>query len=197
MNTLQSTQEFFDQHAAGWDYHAHPEKQERMQTIFKKYASDILNPLLDLGCGNGILHRVLPERLRFTELDLSFQMIRRVKEMYGQRSLKLVQADAHALPLRSGYYKTVICFQSFPHFSRPEQVITEVERILSHEGLWIILHLMDHVRLNNLHRQAGQAVAGDVLPAADKLAGRIEQKAFSIEECREEKELYLIVARKI
>ena len=196
MSALQKTQEFFDRHAPLWDYHVRPEQQNRMQTILNEFAPELLNPLLDLGCGSGILHRVLPESLRLTEVDLSFQMLRRVKEKYAERKPKLIQADAHALPLRSGYYKTVICFQAFPHFNRPQQVMEEVNRILVSNGMWIILHLMDHTRLNALHRDAGQAVSEDILPAASELADRIREHSFSIAECREERALYLIAARK-
>lgn len=72
----------------------------------------------------------------------------------------------------------------------------EVRRVLLRNGIWIVLHLMDHEQLNALHRKAGKEVAGDVLPAATELAGRIRRRGFDILECREERELYLILARK-
>ncbi len=196
MSDLRITRNFFDDKAPDWDYHACPEKQEQMRAVFREYSSERLNPLLDLGCGSGILHSVLPGNIHMTELDVSFGMVHRVKEKYAQRKPNLLQADAHALPLRPAQYKTVVCFQSFPHFSQPFRVITEVHRVLVLNGLWIIMHLMDHVQLNALHREAGQAVAGDRLPEVSALAEMLQSRRFSVLTCREEKELYLIVARK-
>lgn len=196
MSALESTREFFDQKAPAWDYHLQPEKLNRIRTILSPFDFAVSDPLLDLGCGSGILHNVLPGHLCYTELDLSYKMISRVKEYYSSLRLKLLQADAHELPLKSEQYETVICFQSFPHFAQPDRVTAEVQRVLKPGGLWIILHLMDHFQLNALHRGAGQAVAGDVLPSASVLAGRLKRRQFSVLARKEEKDLYLIAVRK-
>jgi len=197
MSTLQRTKDFFDQQAPAWDYHLQPDKQTQLKTILDKHSYAFLNPLLDLGCGSGILLSVLPEHLQFTALDLSFQMIGQLKKKYADRQTRLLQADAHRLPLRPTQFNTIICFQSFPHFRDQEQVILEVQKTLNQKGIWIILHLMDHFQLNDLHRNAGRTVVGDVLPAANILAKQLEANQFSILECREEKNLYLVIARKI
>ena len=196
MSALQITQEFFDQQAPVWDYHLQPDKQSRLQAILNQHSYALLDPLLDLGCGSGILLSVLPEQLQFTALDLSFQMLSRLKERYTNRQTKLLQADAHRLPLKSGQFNTVICFQSLPHFTNRDQLISEVRQVLNHKGIWIILHLMDHFQLNDLHLNAGEAVAGDVLPAANILAEQLISNQFSVLECREEKDLYLLIASK-
>lgn len=197
INTIQQKQNFFNHKAASWDYHQHTNKQVRIRSILNDHIPELESPVLDLGCGSGILLNVLPRNLKIFELDFSLNLLNEIKYKHPNQPVERIHADAQELPLKPDQLETVICFQSFPHFPHTNQVISEVWRILDMQGIWIILHLMDHFQLNDLHQKAGQEVAEDVLPAANVLAEQLEKNRFSVLTCKEEKDLYLIIVRKI
>ncbi|MEJ2637874.1 MAG: hypothetical protein P8184_21640 [Calditrichia bacterium] len=65
------------------------------------------------------------------------------------------------------------------------------------DGQMIILHLMSSRLLNEMHREAGEAVAEDRLKPVEVVAGEIGAAGFQVISYEEQDELYLIRARKI
>lgn len=195
MSVLRVTQDFFDTIAPGWDYHFKPQKRSYLRSIISGLLPQIKQPVLDIGCGCGILLDVLPAGMNPVCLDLSLEMLEQTKTNHSAVNPKLLQADGHYLPFADNCFSTVFCFQVFPHFHSSELVMDEVRRILAKNGNWIILHLMDHQQLNQLHRDAGKEVAEDILPPASVLSERLADRGFRIQKSVEKEDLYLIVAQ--
>ncbi len=202
--SVMQLQHFFDQQADIWDYSTDLQKLKQIQQILKHYCSPILGPVLDIGCGTGVLLQILPQLMSvdhacIVELDLSRSMLQRAKQKnyLGSKKIFFLQADAHHLPLNDLRFTTVIAFQVFPHFERSNQVLKEVGRILKENGRFILLHLMDHERLNALHYEIGKPVQNHYLPPVEILAKQIEYRGFKIDLAFERQDCYLIRAQKI
>ncbi len=199
---LRQIQKYFDQKAPEWDYSFDVEKLERLRAIFKSLIPPLKSPVLDLGCGTGALLHVLPAQLSsnapIIELDISFFML--TQALAKSRNLKIrvnaLQGDGHALPFKAATVGSVVTFQVFPHFVQPQRVIEQIARCLKPGGLFCVLHLMDHQKLNNLHRRFGDVVENHALPAVQVLQQWVESQSFEVLRAIENQELYLLLAQK-
>jgi demethylmenaquinone methyltransferase/2-methoxy-6-polyprenyl-1,4-benzoquinol methylase len=200
---LTEIQQFFDQFAAEWDYHFKPERRKRLHQIFARNLSFLKGPILDLGCGTGILLEVFKQELKrppeqIIELDLSLNMLKQVCEGKGKFFPPCfpVQADGQYLPLKSNTMGSVVAFQVFPHFLQPEQVSKEILRVLKPNGYFAVLHLDDHQTLNTLHRSLHPIVQNHQLPPANILQKFFEQHGFLRIKSAEHKGLYFVLVQK-
>lgn len=202
MKALEQSQKFFDERAAYWDDGCDNEKFLRIKSLLIQHSIQLISPFLDLGSGTGILIPLLKSMSKngetLIECDISWNMLIQAKQKHTwQNHIHYIQGDAHSLPFPADHFGSVICFSVFPHFHQPGQAIAEIHRILHSGGNLVILHLMGHKQLNELHRQAGEAVKRHRLPAAIDLAQELRQVRFRINRLAEEADLYLIVAEKI
>lgn len=191
---------FFDDLASRWDEIYDPPKLERIHLIFEKYFNDIQSPVLDLGCGTGILlpelNNLLGKGSNIYATDISYEMLKTAKNSNDRNNVKFSQADGHYLPVKNNIFKTVICFQVFPHFHNRNKIVKELFRVIKPQGSLIILHLMGHKELNEMHEKAGHAVRKDRIIAATLLAEKLEEENFLITKILENKDIYLIKALK-
>jgi len=94
--------------------------------------------VLDLGCGTGrLLERLATQfpDLRGTGLDLSPKMLRmaRLSNRHHPR-LIYVEGKAESLPFGEGQFDAVFNTISFLHYLQPQQVLSEVARVLTPGG---------------------------------------------------------------
>lgn len=104
----------------------------------KKYCSNkILG--LDLGCGTGSLFTpLLREEIKdVVGLDLSMRFLMQGRKM--DRSLNLIQGDAHRLPLKDGSVDVVV--SNLFEFVDRIAVSKEIWRVLRNDGICIVLTL--------------------------------------------------------
>ncbi|WP_457566528.1 class I SAM-dependent methyltransferase [Caldithrix abyssi] len=200
---INEIQHFFDHQALGWDYSFDEQKLKRLRWIFKHRIGALKGPVLDLGCGTGVLLKVFPQVLSdrsslILEMDLSMAMLHQAQEKrFGLlNKVYFVQADGHRLPLAEKSMNSVVAFQVLPHFIDPLHVFQEVYRTLKKDGRFVILHLMDHHKLNALHRSAGGAVEDHYLPPVEEVAAMLASENFVIDDFLEKEDCYLIIGRK-
>ncbi|MGK7875642.1 MAG: class I SAM-dependent methyltransferase [Xenococcaceae cyanobacterium] len=103
--------------------------------------------VLDLGCGTGrLLNRLAAQfpTLQGTGLDLSGKMIREARQC-NQHGVRLIyiRGNAESLPFAKGQFDAVFNTISFLHYPNPEQVFSEVSRVLRPKGCF---YLVDYVR---------------------------------------------------
>ena len=99
---------------------------------------------LDLGCGTGWAVRYVAKmtngRGNFVGIDISKGMITQSKNnTNGLPNVYFYEASSDSLPLESNYFDTIICTNSFHHYSRPEVALSEVNRVLKPSGRIYIL----------------------------------------------------------
>lgn len=191
---------FFDELAPQWEEMYDAQKLMRINTIFNNELSFLKSPVLDMGSGTGIL---LPEFYShfnhnsfILELDISADMLKQAQKIHPVNGVKYTQSDGHYLPLKPESFNSVVCFQVFPHFYNKQTVMKEIFRILKPAGYLVILHLMGHRELNEMHRQAGHAVKKDRIISAEKMAEHLEAHSFLLNKTLERNDLYLVTAQK-
>ncbi len=197
-----ATQNFFDRHAETWHESIDQTVRGRLSEIFKNKIPPLFPPVLDVGSGTGILLPVLAKNIGnhplVIEVDLSRQMLKQNREHNANDlSASHIQADSHCLPFKSNQFKTIVCFAAFAHFENKISVINDFYRILQPGGHIVILHLMDHSRLNHMHRSVGGAVKNDTLPEMAELRAIIRALRLKILNCEETEDIYLICSQKI
>ena len=196
MRTNTEKQLFFDDVAPRW-VRDEEERSARLAGLFSSGILPVSGPVLDVGTGTGIL---LPH-LRASGCDaidaceISEAMLRTAQERHGNvPGVRFLRCDAHRLPVRDASYGTVHCFSVYPHFDDPDRAIAEFRRVLRAGGSLCVLHLMDHMELNALHRDAGHAVAHDVLPPVKTLADTLTSSGYRVLHAEERPGLYLLHA---
>ncbi|HEU0033927.1 MAG TPA: methyltransferase domain-containing protein [Kofleriaceae bacterium] len=117
--------------------------------IFAPYARDLIerirpigpaDRILDLGCGTGIVARLLRERLggaaAITGIDLSAPMIGKARELAPELDWQV--GDAAALPFRDRAFDIVVCQQMLQFAPDRDAVLREVRRVLSPGGRFVV-----------------------------------------------------------
>jgi ubiquinone/menaquinone biosynthesis C-methylase UbiE len=135
---------YWDKHSASYD------KQMLFldRVLFKDsrtwVCSQAAGETLEVGVGTGLNLPFYPANVRLTGIDLSTAMlaIARSRPNRHDRTVPLLEADAHALPFADASFDTVVC--TFSLCAIPDEclAIAEMYRVLRPGGL---LLLADHV----------------------------------------------------
>lgn len=106
----------------------HRNRTRVMINFYRKYAEG--NPVLDVGCGTGLILRKLPTSS--IGLDINPWAVEKARE--HAPGSQLVIADAEAIPFRDSSVTTVICTETIEHLPEPGTAIREIHRLLKQEG---------------------------------------------------------------
>jgi len=196
-----STRKYFDKQSEIWHNNIHTGDPKRLYEILFEKVKGIKRPVLDAGCGTGILLPVLSKlNIKVSpvyEVDLSHSMLMKNREYHHEAIMAdYVRADVGYLPFTSDFFQTILSFASFVHFSPKDQVLEEFWRVLSPGGIIVILHLMGRDNLNMMHKRVGGTVKNDHLAPIDKLASEIENKNFRILHTEDRENIFLLIAQK-
>lgn len=101
------------------------------EDVAQRFAAEGLDPILDLGCGEGRLAGPVRARgLSLVAYDLSATMLATVP---GPR----VRGDARRLPFRDGSFAGAAALYMLYHLRDPMEAILESYRVLRHGGLFV------------------------------------------------------------
>jgi SAM-dependent methyltransferase len=105
------------------------------QKIVTACVSNEVQSILDIGCGNGEVTNVLPERLQVVALDLSLTALRCVQR-------PKVRASCTALPFQNRQFDLCLCLEVLEHLSGDEadKTVSEIKRVAR---TWIIVGVPD------------------------------------------------------
>lgn len=122
-----------------------------------KLAIDIVNPVLVVGAGQGLLvEQLLQKGFKADGVDLAPQMIKYAKE---RRNIDLVHADARQLPFADDSYKTCIVATGVVDFMDDEDqivsIVGEAQRVTDASGKILIAFYRFHPRVEKLMRYTG------------------------------------------
>jgi len=188
--------EFFDMLAPQWEEKLEEEDFERIKRLIDEI--EIRNGnVLDCGCGTGILHQFLLEKLgpkgKIFEMDISFNMLKIAKI---KNPKFILQGDAEFMPFISSSFDTVIFLNAFPHFRNKKVVLKETFRILKDGGKLFILHTFPREEVNSFHKNYGGIIADDLLPENPEIISMLEEANFSKIKIIE-KDVFIVSAEKI
>lgn len=181
-----STQAFYDKISTFYDdvYVDHEVHAITIMTMLDEIYSGDENKtlILDLGCGTGMMTKLLSEKgFKVVGVDISFSSL--CVHHDNHPTHELIQADANFLPIADNTFHSVVCLGVWRHFPDVEKVLSEVSRILTSDGTFIVGYfppaLAGSIQLN-------QNWIGKLLirfyKVLTKTLGYVDRADFSLEE---------------
>jgi ubiquinone/menaquinone biosynthesis C-methylase UbiE len=193
--------EYFDDLASRWDdFYETDRVLPLLKAGLRQFAVDPSEEVIDLGCGTGVLLGCLLEHLgpdgKVHAVDFSPKMIEKARSKYKDSRVNYLTADACQIPVPDASVDRVVCFSAWPHFPDPGAVICELLRVLKPGGRLHVWHVDSREKINDIHKNAHQSVHHDMLETADNLCDRMCKEGLVIEDQRDDREAYLVTARK-
>ena len=138
--------ERFNRWAAGYDRHFWQKLifEPVQQTILEVAQSEVPNAkaILDVGCGTGRLLIAAEPRFpdaRLEGVDAAVEMVKHAQGMLPASSrITFRQATAEKLPFPDGQFDLVFSTMTFHHWSDQSKGISEVARVLTPGGRWLL-----------------------------------------------------------
>jgi len=151
--------------------------------VFERYARDLVerarpfgpsDRILDLGCGTGIVARILRERLgaaaRITGLDVSAPMIAKARSLAPD--IEWHEGNAMALPFADGSFDVVLGQQVLQFVPDRAQAVREIHRVLVPGGR-VVLATWRPRPMQPMHEMFGQV--------AERHFGKGNDKRYSLD----------------
>lgn len=192
---------FFDSIASKWDsWENLPVVLQKLTTGFKNMGVASHETILDVGCGTGnltlALLSVLSDEGRVTAIDISPKMIEKTQKKIQDSRVKLHLSDACSVPEKNETFHRIFCYSVWPHFDNIDDVINEFLRITKPRGIVHVWHLNSKETINQIHKEASEAVRNDILLPATETAAQFKKHGFDILEVIDNDEQYLVSAQK-
>ncbi len=93
--------------------------------------------VLDLCCGSGTLSAAISDiGAQVTGLDFSPEMVAKARETV--EDAEIIEGDAMAMPFESEQFDKVVCNFGFMHIADQPKALSEVRRVLKHNGQFIM-----------------------------------------------------------
>lgn len=115
-----------------------PEKETNR--ILKAFEGRISGKVLDVGCGDGTLTRILLKHdphLKLTGMDISETAIRQARDGHDHH-LEYSVADVISMPYKSRSFDCIILVEVLEHVFDTMRVLSEMNRILKDDGCLFI-----------------------------------------------------------
>jgi ubiquinone/menaquinone biosynthesis C-methylase UbiE len=142
-NLFNQKQKLFDLWAPSYDWLLPSVFYQAVHQRLLEYIQLSEHPdVLDLGCGTGRLLRRLAAQfptLQGTGLDLSPEMLHQAQNRNDCPRLTFVQGNAESLPFAEAQFEAAFSTFSFLHYPHPEQVLSEVSRVLKPSGRFYLV----------------------------------------------------------
>lgn len=139
-----ANREFYDRVGSSYES-LDGRRSSQLATYVKDQITGSVRPgtrswVLDLGCGNGFVSRVVrPYFERRYALDLSWNVIKEITD----RGVERVQGDCDVLPFQDGSFDCVVAFAVLHHCYGYEELVEEIFRVLKSGGVFYSDHDMD------------------------------------------------------
>lgn len=146
MSKIQDIAHIWEQVPA--DYYQKGVKNNLLQRLWHHRKLEVVcnliesaNPknILDVGCASGWFLSQIAQRFpkaKCIGIDVYKNAIQYGKKRYP--SLKFMVADAHSLPFPDDSFDVIVCTEVLEHVLKPEQVISEIKRVLRPNGIAIV-----------------------------------------------------------
>lgn len=112
-----------------------------------KFVIPVSGNILDVGCHSGLFTSRIIKKMDdvggIYGVDVSRCAIDRAKKRIPKGHFKI--ADAHKLPFPGNFFNAVFCLEVIEHVDYPQQVISEIKRVLKRGGYAILLVPTDNL----------------------------------------------------
>ncbi len=95
--------------------------------------------VLDIACGEGYGVNLMSNYANHvTGIDIDKKVIRKANQKYTNKNIKFIEGSILNIPSPNNSFDIVICFETLEHVEEHELLISEIKRVLKHDGLLII-----------------------------------------------------------
>ena len=144
MESLEEMRAFFAARVETYDDHMLREVEGCREGYSRLAAAlpDGVDTLLDLGCGTGLeleqLFRRFPA-LRVTGIDITREMLDKLRDKFPHKQLELLCADYMTCPLGEERFDAAVSFQTMHHFTHEEKagLYSRICRALKPGGMYV------------------------------------------------------------
>jgi ubiquinone/menaquinone biosynthesis C-methylase UbiE len=118
------------------------------RTVMELAATSVAGPaaILDVGCGTGRLLRKAEQRFpnaRLVGVDAAPEMLKKAQaSLPNGSSIRFQQAVAENLPFADAQFDVVFSTLTFHHWQEQTRGISEVARVLTPGGRWLVAEVM-------------------------------------------------------
>lgn len=128
----------------------------RLAAIRRLLAATAEHRILEVGCGGGHVLRMFPQS-KLTGVDVSGQMLAKAQRNLDGCRARLLKGELHEVGLGDGEFDRVICTEVLEHTVDPDQVLSEIRRVLHPDGRVVITFPNDHLihRVKHVLRSSG------------------------------------------
>lgn len=184
--------EFFDNIADRWD-----SLETHTEADLLPFVAQAVPPngkVLDLGCGTGIIVKILHDYLNcdVTALDISKKMISIAKSKYANYpDIRFICGDFYSF--NEGNFDTVVVFNAYPHFMEVQAFRDKLIQVLKPHGRFAILHNLGRVQLEKCHDDI-EPISRSLLPIQQESEYFTAQ--FNIIRSEETNNSYILIGEK-
>lgn len=179
--------EYFNALGSHWDEHVgnNAERLTAIARVFDNIALTEGGCVLDVGCGNGVLFRLIIERIGpggyLTAVDSSPVMLERAMRLHSDLdNVTYLSGIVERIDSFNMLFDTIICFSVFPHIDDKMAALVNFRKTIRHSGRLYIFHLSDTASLNSFHHGLESPVHSDVMPFYDELVGMASESNFAV-----------------
>lgn len=191
---------FFDSLSEDWDNQAPPPDAVQVKALMEVLQVHPRDRVLDVGSGTGaLLAYLLPLPVQtVVACDISERMLARIAGKFpSEPRLKLVKADAKALPFDAESFDVILCHGVFPHFGDKTATLRELHRVAAPNARLAISHFSSRGFVNHIHSGlTSQIIRHDILPPASEVKQMVEASGFVVTETVDSDSAYLVGAVK-
>lgn len=195
-----NNREFFNSMAEKWDSTVRHDKG-KIEEILNRVALKKGGSVLDVGTGTGVmipfLHSYVGNTGSIIAVDISEKMIEVAKNKFCFENVDFISEDVLEMELPVDYFDCVMCYSMFPHFEDKRAAIEKLAKHIKKEGKFVICHSQSRTAINNLHKEASEAVKNDRLPTAEKIMEYYHNAAIETISVVDNEKMFFVIGRKI
>ena len=199
MRRYEKKRRFFDESAPLWEQRDFDDRQRRIAEHIVRQAG--VKPgmtVLEPGCGAGRMTRLLADAVgrtgRVVAVDISEKMVAAARAAVSADRVEIHHLAVEDLNLPADSVDVILCFDVFPHFEDPGEVLDRFGPMLKPEGRLIAAHCPGRTAVNDLHKRVGGAVGADRLPAAAEMEALFRSHGFAVRRLLDEADFYYLEA---
>lgn len=138
---IEEMTDFFTKRLGNYE-NVHLEQWSKEYAHIANYFDSTLNELLDIGCGTGLELESIYERfphVNVTGIDLSENMLHKLKEKYHDKSINLILADYFKYPFGTDQYDAALSFETLHHFKfqKKQEIYNKLYDAIKQGGYYI------------------------------------------------------------
>lgn len=132
----------------GYDKLYGEEQREKYTHIISEIGPLRNKVIVDIGCGTGLMEKLLKDSRHIIGLDLSIKMLKKaVNRFKRKRNYSWINADAENMPIRDGSIDIALMITVIQNIPNKDKTLREIVRILKDYGYVIITYPKSHYTL--------------------------------------------------